>query len=227
MRKLVLEKQKKLVVIMIAACIFLICGGTHLLAADSVKVGYTISLSGVYTALGVDLRDGFNLYMEECGNKAGGREIQVIVEDIGSNQVSRALDTARKLIEKDRVQILAGVVGSGTAYALAEYVESMDLRQPVFCILTPLPGTVLYEERKADIITNDYGKYDLTHTVLPTRLPIDEFYEQYANLYRRSYLKERDTIPGESFVDKSIMSGVINKFAETRKTFVSMDVSSF
>jgi len=127
MRKLVLERQKKLSVIVIATCLFLFCGGTHLFAADPVKVGYTISLSGVYTALGVDLRDGFNLYMEECGNKAGGQEIQVIVEDIGSNQVSRALDTARKLIEKDSVQILAGVVGSGTAYALAEYVEKHEI----------------------------------------------------------------------------------------------------
>jgi radical SAM superfamily enzyme YgiQ (UPF0313 family) len=32
--------------------------------------------------------------------------------------------------------------------ALAEYVERMELRQPVFCILTPLPGTILYEETK-------------------------------------------------------------------------------
>ncbi len=92
-------------------------------AAEPVKIGYTISLSGVYTALGVDLRDGFNLYMDEIGHKAGGREIKVIVEDIGSNQVSRALDTARKLVEKDHIDILAGVVGSGSAYALAKFVE--------------------------------------------------------------------------------------------------------
>ncbi len=92
-------------------------------AAEPVKVGYTISLSGVYTALGVDLKDGFNLYMDEIGHKAGGREIQVIVEDIGSNQVSRALDAARKLVEKEHIDILAGVVGSGSAYALAEFVE--------------------------------------------------------------------------------------------------------
>lgn len=103
--------------------LFLFFGGTQLLAADSVKIGYTISLSGVYTALGVDLRDGFNLYMDECDHKAGGHDIEVVVEDIGSNQVSRALDTARKLMEKERVQIIAGVVGSGTAYALAEFVE--------------------------------------------------------------------------------------------------------
>lgn len=92
-------------------------------AAEPVKIGYTISLSGVYTALGVDLRDGLNLYMDEIGHRAGEREIKVIVADIGSNQVSLALDTARKLVEKDHIDILAGVVGSGSAYALAEFVE--------------------------------------------------------------------------------------------------------
>lgn len=92
-------------------------------AADPIKIGYTISLSGVYTALGVDLRDGLNLYMDEIKHKAGGRTIEVFIEDIGSNQVSRALDTARKLVESDHIDILAGVVGSGSAYALADFVE--------------------------------------------------------------------------------------------------------
>ena len=86
-----------------------------------------ISLSGVYTALGVDLRDGFNLYMDEIGNKAGGREVKVFVEDKGSNDVSRALDIAKKLVEKDHVNILAGIVGTGSAYALAEFVQKHKL----------------------------------------------------------------------------------------------------
>lgn len=114
-------------VMIISALICLVCGGQYAVAADTVKIGYAISLSGVYTALGVDLRDGFNLYMEQIGYKAGEKEIQVITEDIGSNQVSRALDTARKLIEKEQISILAGVVGSGTAYALAAFVEKHKL----------------------------------------------------------------------------------------------------
>ncbi|MBI5586633.1 MAG: ABC transporter substrate-binding protein [Deltaproteobacteria bacterium] len=96
-------------------------------AAEPVKIGYMISLSGVYTALGVDLRDGFNLYMDEIGNKAGGREIKVFVEDKGSNDVSRALDIAKKLVEKNQVNILAGIVGTGSAYALAEFVQKHQL----------------------------------------------------------------------------------------------------
>jgi branched-chain amino acid transport system substrate-binding protein len=96
-------------------------------SSETVKVGYMISLSGVYTALGVDLRDGFNLYMNEIGSKASGREIKVFVEDKGSNDVSRALDVGKKLVEKEQVNILAGIVGTGSAYALAEFVQKHNL----------------------------------------------------------------------------------------------------
>jgi len=91
--------------------------------AEPVRIGYLLSLSGPYAAVGVDMRDGFNLCMDEVGRKAGGRSIKVIVQDIGSNQVSKALDAARRLYEKDRIEILAGVVGSGSAYALAGFVR--------------------------------------------------------------------------------------------------------
>ncbi|MFH1112443.1 MAG: ABC transporter substrate-binding protein [Pseudomonadota bacterium] len=124
MERMVLKARVNRILSAVAACMILCFAWAMVWAAEQpVKVGYTISLSGVYTALGVDLRDGFNLYMDEIGHKAGGRTIQVIIEDEGSNQVSRALDTARKLVEKEHIDILAGVVGSGSAYALAEFVE--------------------------------------------------------------------------------------------------------
>ncbi|WP_051184523.1 ABC transporter substrate-binding protein [Desulfatiglans anilini] len=96
-------------------------------AAEPVKIGYAISLSGVYTAIGIDLRDGLNLYMEEIGHQAGGRQIEVLVEDVGSNQVSQAMDIARKLVQKNNIDILAGVVGTGSAYALAEFVQKNNI----------------------------------------------------------------------------------------------------
>ena len=123
MKKKCLITAVKLSIMVALLFLGFLSGQSATLAAEPVKIGYAISLSGVYTALGVDLRDGFNLYMDEIGHKAGGREIKVIVQDIGSNQVSRALDIARKLVEKEHIDILAGVVGSGSAYALAVFVK--------------------------------------------------------------------------------------------------------
>lgn len=103
------------------------CFGTMAAAAPPFKIGYCISLTGVYKSLGIDMRDGLNLYMEEIGHKAGGRDIEVLVKNIASNTVTLALDSAFDLIEKNKVDVIAGVVDSGCAYALAELVEKHDV----------------------------------------------------------------------------------------------------
>jgi len=96
-------------------------------AAEPVRIGYCISLSGVYAALGADLRDGLKLYMEQIGHKAGDRDLEVIVKNIGSNQVSLALDAVYELIVKDKIDIVAGVVDSGCAYAVAKLVTEREI----------------------------------------------------------------------------------------------------
>jgi hypothetical protein len=67
----------------------------------------------------------------------------------------------------------------------------MDIDQPAFTILTPLPGTELYEERRHELVTHDYLLYDVTHTVLPTRLPLERFYERFARLYSMTAKHQR------------------------------------
>lgn len=70
---------------------------------------------------------------------------------------------------------------------LSEYVEANGLTHPIFTILTPFPGTELYREVKDTLITQDFRLIDFYHTAMPTRLPIEEFYEEFINLYRRAY----------------------------------------
>ena len=70
---------------------------------------------------------------------------------------------------------------------LSEYVEENDLTHPVFTILSPFPGTDLYNMVKETLITEGFELMDFFHTVLPTRLPLDEFYEEFLRLYQRAY----------------------------------------
>lgn len=67
---------------------------------------------------------------------------------------------------------------------LRRYVTERELFNSSFSILTPLPGTVLFEQVRDQIITDDYTRFDLWHSVLPTRLPPEEFYRQFASLWR-------------------------------------------
>ncbi|MDD8013361.1 MAG: radical SAM protein [Acidobacteriota bacterium] len=70
---------------------------------------------------------------------------------------------------------------------LYNYVLKMDLFRPVYTVLTPLPGTTLYEENHERLAIRDYDFFDFTHSVLPTRLSRRDFYRQYASLYNKSY----------------------------------------
>ncbi len=78
---------------------------------------------------------------------------------------------------------------------LEEYIRRHELPNPAFTVLTPLPGTELYTERKHELTTHDYGYYDVIHAVLPTTLPLERFYERLAQLYDLTVKTTRLTMP--------------------------------
>lgn len=69
---------------------------------------------------------------------------------------------------------------------LHDYVQEMQITHTQFTILTPLPGTELYRERYPELLTHDYSCFDTLHAVVPTRLPREEFYQRFADLYRQT-----------------------------------------
>lgn len=72
---------------------------------------------------------------------------------------------------------------------LADFVNHYEIECPQFTILTPLPGTDLYKTMESKLVSRDPRHFDFVHTVLPTRLPIEKFYEQYARLYQQTGMK--------------------------------------
>ena len=70
--------------------------------------------------------------------------------------------------------------------ALRQYCLSLDLPFIGFSVLTPLPGTDLYDEVKDKLITSNYDYFDFFHTLLPTTLPAPDFYRELTTLFKRS-----------------------------------------
>jgi radical SAM superfamily enzyme YgiQ (UPF0313 family) len=70
--------------------------------------------------------------------------------------------------------------------SLAEYVRGLDIDVIGFTVLTPFPGTELYEECQEQLITNNFDLFDLYNTVLPTKLPLKRFYKEYLRIMSRS-----------------------------------------
>jgi radical SAM superfamily enzyme YgiQ (UPF0313 family) len=70
--------------------------------------------------------------------------------------------------------------------ACARYCRRLKLDYATFAMLTPLPGTDLYDQVKDKMIVQDYDYFDFVHTLLPTELSLKEFYAEYYRLYQKS-----------------------------------------
>jgi len=69
---------------------------------------------------------------------------------------------------------------------LRDWIDTMAAYNSGFSILTPLPGTDLWDTAKDQVTTHDWEMYDIVHAVLPTRLSLEEFYDEYSRLWRHA-----------------------------------------
>ncbi|MFD1360816.1 ABC transporter substrate-binding protein [Lentibacillus salinarum] len=114
---------------------------------EAVKIGAILPFSGVYAALGEDLRDGMNLYFDSIDWEAGGREIEMIEEDTEADpQV--ALRKTRKLMDQNDVDFLTGAVSTAVAYAIRDEVDENKLPY----VASHAGGNDLTREQRSDYI---------------------------------------------------------------------------
>ena len=85
--------------------------------SEPIKIGLLSTLSGPGAGLGVDIRDGFQLAVKLGGGKLGGRAAEVVIaDDQASPDVGR--QTADRLIKRDKVDFLTGIVFSNVMLAV-------------------------------------------------------------------------------------------------------------
>ena len=95
-----------------------LAGGAHA-SGDKIKVGLMMPYTGTYAALGTAMTNGFKQYVEENGGKLGGREVEYAVVDDESNP-AKATENAKKLVSREKVDVLIGTAHSGVALAMAK-----------------------------------------------------------------------------------------------------------
>jgi hopanoid C-3 methylase len=68
---------------------------------------------------------------------------------------------------------------------LERFITENRIQVPVLAVLTPIPGTPLFEQMKERIVIRDLDFYTFTNAVVPTALPEKTFYETYSGLIKR------------------------------------------
>ena len=112
------------ILLLLAAAAMVAPGGAA--AQGPIKIGFISPLTGAIAAAGKDMYSGCELYWQERGWQMAGRKVEVVLEDNEGNPAT-ALVKLRKLVENDRVHMVAGVILSNVAYALVPFIEAQEI----------------------------------------------------------------------------------------------------
>lgn len=127
--------------------------------------------------------NGFKLYLSQVGNKAGGRDIQVITEDEASNPKD-GLDKVKKLVEQDKVDILAGLILTPSTYPAVDYIQKQAPKK-VLLVGTNAGANDMDTTKKSDYFvrtafSNAQANYPMGDYVFNT-LKISKVYDTYSD----------------------------------------------
>ena len=107
-------------------------------AADKIKIGFISTLSGPNAAIGIDIRDAFNLAIKLNGGKLGGLPAEVV---IGDDQLKpeNAKQIAERYLRLEKVDFITGPVFSNVVVAIAP-----DVIAAKTFFIAPNAGPALY-----------------------------------------------------------------------------------
>jgi branched-chain amino acid transport system substrate-binding protein len=89
--------------------------------AQSIKIGLVLTLSGPPAVIGQHTRDGFQLGVKHLDGKLGGLAAEVIVVD-DELKPDVGVQKVRALLERDKVDVVVGVLFSNVMMAIAKRV---------------------------------------------------------------------------------------------------------
>lgn len=105
------------------AAIALLAGGALAQdkTADKVKIGLITTLSGPPAAIGQQQRNGLQLALKELGNKLGGRDVELLVQD-DELKPDVAVSKVKAFVDRDKVDFVVGPVFSNILAAILKPV---------------------------------------------------------------------------------------------------------
>ncbi|GAA0521897.1 ABC transporter substrate-binding protein [Pigmentiphaga daeguensis] len=106
--------RKSPLALSIAALAFGFAGMAH--AADPIKVGLALDLSGPFATAGAEARDGFDLAIEKLGSKLGGQPAQFLKNDFAGSP-DQVIQLVKRYVDRDKIDFFTGPIASNSALA--------------------------------------------------------------------------------------------------------------
>jgi len=152
------------------------------LAADPVKIGLILPLTGPFASTGRQVEAAVRLYMAKNGDTAGARKLELIVKDDTGLAPETTKRIAQDLIVQDKIAILAGFGLTPLALATAPVATEAKVPMIVMCA-----GTSIIPQRSPFIVRTGF-------TIPQTTAPIADWAAK--NKIRKVVTLVTDYAPG-------------------------------
>lgn len=95
----------------------LVLGSALAAHAEDIKVGIALDISGPFSALGAEARDGFDLAIDKLGGKLGGQPAEFLKTDFGGSP-EQANQLVARYLQREKITFFTGPIGSNAALAV-------------------------------------------------------------------------------------------------------------
>ena len=132
-------------------------------AADPVKIGLILPLTGPFASTGRQTEAAVRLYMQKNGDTVAGRKVELIVRDDTGLAPETTKRIAQDLIVQEKIAILAGFGLTPLAFATAPVATEAKVAMVVMCA-----GTSVIPQRSPFIVRSGF-------TIPQTTAPIADW----------------------------------------------------
>ena len=150
-------------------------------AAQTVKIGFITSYSGLNGNLGPYMERAVRLYLKQHEKELGGVKIELLTRDDTGPNPDKARQLAQELVVRDKVNLLAGVIFTPNAMAMAPIAT--EAKVP-FVIMNA--GTAVITTRSPYMVRTSF-------TLWQSSYPLGEW---AAKRYKTAYTLVSDFGPG-------------------------------
>lgn len=162
-----------------------------------IKIGVLAPVTGPLATPGKDMVEGWKLFWEQAGHKAGGRKVEYVVADTTCNP-DQALTQARRLVHQEKVHFLVGPLCGHEGPAVAQVSKE-----------TGVP--LVMDAAGADSVT----KWDRTPTVVRTALSASQIGHPWGEyLYKELGLRNVTFIGQDYTFGHEVTLGAVRSFTE-------------
>jgi branched-chain amino acid transport system substrate-binding protein len=112
-----ITRRRTLFVLLSGAVGVLAAGLGSRAQAEELRIGLIAPTTGIFAAVGKEMTDGFQMYLDTHKGELGGAKVKLIIEDsVGKPDV--AVTKMRKVILQDKVHMVIGGVLASEGYAM-------------------------------------------------------------------------------------------------------------